>query len=48
MKLTVNGVEHELASSPLTPLLQVLREELSITSLTEIREMNGDGGVVVD
>jgi aerobic-type carbon monoxide dehydrogenase small subunit (CoxS/CutS family) len=32
MKLIVNEVEHELASSPLTPLLHVLREELAITS----------------
>lgn len=32
MKLTVNGVEHELQSAPLTTLLQVLREELEITS----------------
>ena len=32
MKLTVNGVEHEIASPPLTPLLHVLRDELDITS----------------
>ena len=32
MNLIVNGVEHELASPPLTPLLHVLREELGITS----------------
>ncbi|MBA2742643.1 MAG: (2Fe-2S)-binding protein [Actinobacteria bacterium] len=32
MKLTVNGVEHEIESAPLTPLLYVLREELGITS----------------
>jgi len=32
MKLTVNGVEHELASAPLTPLLHVLRDELDVTS----------------
>ena len=31
MKLTVNGVEHEITSPPLTPLLHVLREELEIT-----------------
>jgi carbon-monoxide dehydrogenase small subunit len=32
MKLTVNGMEHEIASPPLTPLLHVLRDELDITS----------------
>jgi aerobic-type carbon monoxide dehydrogenase small subunit (CoxS/CutS family) len=32
MKLTVNGVEYELESPALTPLLHVLREELGITS----------------
>jgi aerobic-type carbon monoxide dehydrogenase small subunit (CoxS/CutS family) len=31
MNLTVNGVTHEIESSPLTPLLDVLREELGIT-----------------
>jgi hypothetical protein len=28
--------------------IRISFQELSITSLTEIREMNGDGGVVVD
>ncbi len=33
MKLTVNGVERgELRSAPMTPLLDVLREELGVTS----------------
>jgi carbon-monoxide dehydrogenase small subunit len=32
MNLTVNGREHEITSAPLTSLLQVLREELEITS----------------
>ncbi len=32
MKLTVNGVEHEVSSPPLSSLLRVLREELEITS----------------
>src|SRR5438093_870659 len=32
MNLTVNGVEHEIDSPPLTPLLHVLRDELEITS----------------
>jgi carbon-monoxide dehydrogenase small subunit len=31
VNLTVNGVTHEIQSSPLTPLLDVLREELGIT-----------------
>jgi aerobic-type carbon monoxide dehydrogenase small subunit (CoxS/CutS family) len=31
MNLTVNGVAHEIESAPLTPLLDVLREELGIT-----------------
>jgi aerobic-type carbon monoxide dehydrogenase small subunit (CoxS/CutS family) len=31
MNLTVNGVSHEIESSLLTPLLDVLREELGIT-----------------
>ena len=32
MKLTVNGVEQDIVSPPLTPLLHVLRDELDITS----------------
>ncbi len=32
MKLTVNGLEHEVESPPLTTLLAVLREELGILS----------------
>jgi carbon-monoxide dehydrogenase small subunit len=32
MKLIVNGIEHDVTSAPLTPLLHVLREELDITS----------------
>ncbi|MDW8337550.1 MAG: 2Fe-2S iron-sulfur cluster-binding protein, partial [Thermoleophilia bacterium] len=32
MNLTVNGVAHTIESDPLTPLLDVLREELAITS----------------
>jgi aerobic-type carbon monoxide dehydrogenase small subunit (CoxS/CutS family) len=31
MNLTVNGSSHEIESPPLTPLLDVLREELGIT-----------------
>jgi carbon-monoxide dehydrogenase small subunit len=32
MRLTVNGIEQEIVSPPLTSLLHVLREELEITS----------------
>src|SRR5881398_2680664 len=32
MRLTVNGIEQEITSPPLTSLLHVLREELEITS----------------
>ncbi len=32
MRLTVNGIEEEVASPPLTALLHVLREELELTS----------------
>jgi aerobic-type carbon monoxide dehydrogenase small subunit (CoxS/CutS family) len=32
MRLIVNGIEQEVASPPLTPLLHVLRDELDITS----------------
>ena len=32
MTLTVNGIEHEISSPPLTALLHVLREELEIMS----------------
>lgn len=30
MNLNVNGIDHDVASSPLTPLLTVLREELGV------------------
>ncbi|MBV8259008.1 MAG: (2Fe-2S)-binding protein [Actinobacteria bacterium] len=32
MRLTVNGIESEISSPPLTPLLHVLRDELDVTS----------------
>jgi aerobic-type carbon monoxide dehydrogenase small subunit (CoxS/CutS family) len=32
MRLIVNGIEQDIASPPLTPLLHVLRDELDITS----------------
>ncbi|MGB2952194.1 MAG: (2Fe-2S)-binding protein [Gaiellaceae bacterium] len=47
MKLIVNGVPHELASGPLTPLLQVLREELGITSPKAGCQQGGCGSCTV-
>ena len=47
MKLTVNGVEHAVGSPPLTPLLQVLREELGITSPKAGCQQGGCGSCTV-
>ena len=47
MKLTVNGVAHEVASAPLTTLLHVLREELAITSPKAGCEQGGCGACTV-
>ena len=47
MKLTVNGTAHELASGPLTSLLDVLREELGITSPKAGCEQGGCGACTV-
>jgi carbon-monoxide dehydrogenase small subunit len=47
MKLTVNGVEHELESHALTSLLTVLREELGITSPKAGCEQGGCGACTV-
>ena len=47
MKLIVNGVEHEVESPPLTPLLSVLREELSITSPKAGCQQGGCGSCTV-
>ena len=47
MNLTVNGTEHAVASGPLTPLLQVLREELSITSPKAGCQQGGCGACTV-
>jgi aerobic-type carbon monoxide dehydrogenase small subunit (CoxS/CutS family) len=47
MKLTVNGVEHAVASPPLTPLLKVLREEFSITSPKAGCQQGGCGACTV-
>jgi carbon-monoxide dehydrogenase small subunit len=47
MKLTVNGVEHEVESPPLTPLLSVLREELEVTSPKAGCQQGGCGACTV-
>ena len=47
MRLTVNGVDHELASLPLTALLHVLREELGITSPKAGCQQGGCGACTV-
>jgi carbon-monoxide dehydrogenase small subunit len=47
MKLTVNGIEHEIESAPLTSLLDVLREELEVTSPKAGCEQGGCGACTV-
>ena len=47
MKLTVNGMEHDVASPPLTPLLHVLRDELDITSPKAGCQQGGCGACTV-
>ena len=47
MRLTVNGVEHELAGPPLRPLLHVLREDLTITSPKAGCQQGGCGACTV-
>ena len=47
MNLSVNGVEHEIESPPLTSLLHVLREELGITSPKAGCEEGGCGACTV-
>ncbi|HZO62582.1 MAG TPA: (2Fe-2S)-binding protein [Gaiellaceae bacterium] len=47
MNLTVNGVERTISSPPLTPLLQVLREELGITSPKAGCQQGGCGSCTV-
>mgnify|MGYP000082400452 CR=1 FL=1 len=47
MKLTVNGVERDVESHPLTPLLFVLREELGITSPKAGCQQGGCGACTV-
>jgi len=47
VRLTVNGIERELGSPPLTSLLRVLREELEITSPKAGCEQGGCGTCTV-
>lgn len=47
MNLTVNGVAHAIESGPLTTLLDVLREELGITSPKAGCEQGGCGACTV-
>ena len=47
MNLTVNGIEHEISSPPLTSLLRVLREELDVTSPKAGCEQGGCGTCTV-
>jgi aerobic-type carbon monoxide dehydrogenase small subunit (CoxS/CutS family) len=47
MSLIVNGVEHDILSGPLTTLLDVLREELRITSPKAGCEQGGCGACTV-
>ena len=47
MNLSVNGTGHELESSPLTSLLDVLREELGVTSPKAGCEQGGCGACTV-
>ncbi len=47
MKLTVNGTPREIESAPLTTLLNVLREELGVTSPKAGCEQGGCGACTV-
>jgi aerobic-type carbon monoxide dehydrogenase small subunit (CoxS/CutS family) len=47
MRLTVNGVQRELVSPPLTSLLHVLREELGITSPKAGCQQGGCGACTI-
>jgi aerobic-type carbon monoxide dehydrogenase small subunit (CoxS/CutS family) len=47
MKLTVNGVAHDVSSPPLTSLLAVLREELNVTSVKAGCQQGGCGTCTV-
>jgi aerobic-type carbon monoxide dehydrogenase small subunit (CoxS/CutS family) len=47
MRLTVNGIETEIMSPPLTSLLQVLRDELDVTSPKAGCQQGGCGACTV-
>ncbi len=47
MNLTVNGVEQTISSGPLTPLLQVIREELGLTGAKAGCQQGGCGTCTV-
>jgi len=47
MRLTVNGTEHEVVAPPLASLLQVLREELFVTSPKAGCQQGGCGACTV-
>jgi aerobic carbon-monoxide dehydrogenase small subunit len=47
MRLIVNGRPHEVENAPLTPLLHVLREELTITSPKAGCQQGGCGACTV-
>jgi aerobic-type carbon monoxide dehydrogenase small subunit (CoxS/CutS family) len=47
MRLTVNGVEHDVLSPPLATLLHVLREELTVTSPKAGCQQGGCGSCTV-
>jgi aerobic-type carbon monoxide dehydrogenase small subunit (CoxS/CutS family) len=47
MRLTVNGVQHDVGSPPLSPLLHVLREELVVTSPKAGCQQGGCGACTV-
>jgi aerobic-type carbon monoxide dehydrogenase small subunit (CoxS/CutS family) len=47
MRLTVNGVEHDVLSPPLATLLHVLREELTVTSPKAGCQQGGCGACTV-
>jgi carbon-monoxide dehydrogenase small subunit len=47
VKLTVNGIEHDLESPPLETLLQALREEIGVTSPKAGCQQGGCGACTV-
>src|SRR6476620_3550044 len=47
MRLTVNGTEHDVGAPPLSTLLQLLREELFVTSPKAGCQQGGCGACTV-